>query len=73
VPALVDLNEKNHKRTPSAKISEGFDLSKEDAIPDLVFSEVIWKAIKGEESVMPVPTRSAFLKTNNEKEEDDDK
>lgn len=73
VPALVDLNEKNHKRTPSAKISEGFDLSKEDAIPDLVFSEVIWKAVKGEESVMPAPTRSAFLKTNSEKEDDDDK
>lgn len=73
VPALVDLNEKNHKRTPSAQISEHFDLSKEDAIPDLVFSEVIWKAVKGEESVMPAPTRSAFLKTNSEKEDDDDK
>jgi hypothetical protein len=29
--------------------------------------------VKGEESVMPAPTRSAFLKTNSEKEDDDDK
>lgn len=64
VPALVDLNEKNVKNTPSARLSETFDLSKEDAIPDLVFSEVIWKAVKGEGSKMPAPRRSAFLTTN---------
>lgn len=62
VPALVDLNEKNTKNTPSARLSETFDFSKEDAIPDLVFSEVIWKAVKGEGSRMPAPRRSAFLK-----------
>ncbi|MDX1954583.1 MAG: bifunctional YncE family protein/alkaline phosphatase family protein [Chitinophagaceae bacterium] len=62
VPALVDLNEKNSKRTASALLSESFDLSKEDRIPDLLFSEVIWKAVKGEESSMPAPKRSAFLR-----------
>lgn len=62
VPALVDLNEKNSKRTASALLSESFDLSKEDRIPDLLFSEVIWKAVKGEESTMPAPKRSAFLR-----------
>jgi YVTN family beta-propeller protein len=65
-PALVDLNEKNKRNTPSARLSETFDFSKEDRIPDLVFSEVIWKAVKGEESVMPAPRRSAFIKTVNE-------
>ena len=68
VPALVDLNEKNTKNTPSARLSETFDFSKEDAIPDLVFSEVIWKAVKGEGSKMPAPRRSAFLK-KTEKED----
>jgi len=68
VPALVDLNEKNIKNTPSARLSETFDFSKEDAIPDLVFSEVIWKAVKGEGSKMPAPRRSAFLK-KTEKED----
>ena len=71
VPALVDLNEKNKKNTPSARLSETFDLSKEDAIPDLVFSEVIWKAVKGEGAVMPAPRRSAFLKKNETKDDDD--
>lgn len=64
VPANISLDEKNIKNTPSAKISATFDFSKEDRIPDLVFSEVIWKAVKGENSVMPAPVRSAFLKTN---------
>jgi YVTN family beta-propeller protein len=68
VPALVDLNEKNTKNTPSARLSETFDFRKEDAIPDLVFSEVIWKAVKGEGSKMPAPRRSAFLK-KTEKED----
>jgi YVTN family beta-propeller protein len=70
VSALVDLNEKNTKNTESARLSETFDFSKEDRIPDLVFSEVIWKAVKGEESVMPAPRRSAFVKTIEKKEDD---
>lgn len=62
VAANIDLNEKNTVNNASAKLSETFDFSKEDRIPDLVFSEVIWKAVKGEQSVMPAPVRSAFLK-----------
>jgi hypothetical protein len=71
VPANVDLTEKNVKNTPSARLSETFDFSKEDRIPDLVFSEVIWKAVKGEGSIMPAPRRSAFIKMIEE--DDDDK
>lgn len=62
VAANVDLNEKNVKNTVSARLSESFDFTKEDMIPDLVFSEVIWKAVKGENSQMPAPRRSAFVK-----------
>lgn len=72
VPALVDLNEKNTKNTASARLSETFDFSKEDRIPDLVFSEVIWKAVKGEESVMPAPRRSAFVKMVEDEEEEEE-
>jgi YVTN family beta-propeller protein len=71
VPALVDLNEVNTKNTASARLSETFDFSKEDRIPDLVFSEVIWKAVKGEHSIMPAPRRSAFIKMVDKKDEDD--
>jgi YVTN family beta-propeller protein len=69
VAARIDLTEVNKKSTPSAKLSETFDFSKEDRIPDLVFSEVIWKAVKGEESIMPAPRRSAFLQLKEEEED----
>jgi YVTN family beta-propeller protein len=67
VPANIDLTEKNTKNTASASLSETFDFSREDLIPDLVFSEVIWKAVKGEHSKMPAPRRSAFVKMTEEK------
>lgn len=70
VPVKIDLNDKNAGGA-SAKLSESFDFSKEDRIPDLVFSEVIWKAVKGESSEMPAPRRSAFLKLKSEEDDDD--
>jgi Phosphoesterase family len=69
VPSNIDLNEKNTKNTESARLSETFDFSKEDRIPDMVFSEVIWKAVKGEDSKMPAPRRSAFVKMIEEEKE----
>ena len=71
-PARGNLDEKNVKHTASAKKSAGFDFSKEDRIPDLLFSEVIWKAVKGEDSEMPAPRRSAFVRMNESEEGDDD-
>lgn len=72
VAANVNLNDRNEKMTASARISETLDFSKEDRIPDMVFSEVIWKAVKGENSEMPAPRRSAFLKTADKEEDEDD-
>ena len=69
VPNNIDLNEKNKSNNATARLSETFDFSKEDRIPDLVFSEVIWKAVKGEASQMPAPRRSAFVKIVDEEEE----
>jgi YVTN family beta-propeller protein len=62
LPTNVDLNEKNTKNTAMARLSATFDFSREDLIPDLIFSEVIWKTVRGEHSTMPAPRRSAFLK-----------
>lgn len=74
VPALVDLNAVNKEHTASAKLSATFDFSKEDRIPDLLFSQVIWKAVKGEASEMPAPRRSAFVKiVETEEEEEEEK
>ncbi|MFB6454965.1 alkaline phosphatase family protein [Chitinophaga sp. Hz27] len=71
-PALVDLEERNVAVNESSKRSEKFDLTKEDAAPDLELNEVIWKAIKGEHSVMPAPKRSAFVILEKKKKDDDD-
>lgn len=69
-PANIDFNESNPKaNTASARKSMSWDFSKEDRLPDIEFSEVIWKAVKGEHSVMPAPRRAAFLKVEAEEED----
>ena len=62
IPANVDIDERNTAWNKLAKESAKFNLAVEDAAPDIPFNEVIWKAIKGENSVMPTPRHSAFLK-----------
>lgn len=71
LPANIDLDEKNMVMNKWQRKSETFDFSKEDAAPDLEFSEVIWYAIKGEGVPFPGPRRSAFLKVKEEEEDDD--
>jgi len=70
VAANISLDTRNKSRTTSAILSETFDFTKEDQIPDMIFSQVIWKAVKGEDSEMPAPRRSAFVRVTEEKDED---
>ena len=72
LPVSVNLNEVNTANTESAKISNKLDFSKEDTIPDMLLSNIVWKAVKGENSEMPAPRRSAFLKVSDTDEDDDD-
>lgn len=62
IEPLIDINEKNRANAYGSKRCEEFELTKEDAIPDIEFNEIIWKAIKGVNSEMPAPLRSAFVK-----------
>lgn len=62
LPARVPLDEKNPEKTPGAKRSARLDFSKEDAAPDLEFNEIIWKAMKGQDSEMPAPVRAAWVR-----------
>ena len=62
IPNKYPLGEFNTKNNALAKMSAGFDLEVEYAAPDLAFSEVIWKAVKGIDSPMPAPVRSAFVR-----------
>ena len=61
-PARVDLNAKNARDAFGAEVSLELDLDEaEDRADDLVFNEIIWKAVKGKNSPMPPPVRSAFV------------
>ncbi len=58
----VNLKEKNTKQDKLARLSASLDFSKEDNVPDLLFNQLLWKAIKGVNTPVPAPRRSAFLK-----------
>ena len=68
----VDLNERNTILSWGTKLSEKFDLAKEDQADDLLFNEVIWRSIKGADSVMPAPVRSAWFVPLGDDDDDDD-
>jgi YVTN family beta-propeller protein len=71
VPANIDINGRNIAMTPSAILSARFDLTRADAVPDALLNEVLWKAVKGENSTVPAPRRSAFVKVNARTKADD--
>ncbi|HEY7310113.1 MAG TPA: bifunctional YncE family protein/alkaline phosphatase family protein [Gemmataceae bacterium] len=71
VPA-VDLQEKNKATAWGSKVSEKFNLAKEDAADDLLLNEVIWRSVKGAHSPMPAPVRAAFVMPRVQDDDDDD-
>jgi YVTN family beta-propeller protein len=66
----VDLNSRNTAENIWQKKSEKFDFSKEDLISDRDFNEVLWKAVKGFDSVCPAVVHAAFFVPLEEKDED---
>ena len=76
MPPRVDLGETNLDTAWGADLSERLDLSVEDAADDLLFNEIIWRSVRGPDSPMPAPVRSAFVlpvEFEDEDEESDDK
>jgi YVTN family beta-propeller protein len=71
LPAGIDINRRNTAMTPSALLSGSFDLSRADAVPDALLNAVLWKAVKGENSTVPAPRRSAFVKVETRNKGDD--
>ena len=61
-PARVSLTEYNPADSPGAKRSMEMDFEEADAAPDIELNEIIWRSIKGENSMMPAPIRSAFVR-----------
>lgn len=68
VSAQTDINEKNVARNEWQRRSENFNLTKEDAVPDLEFNIVLWHGIKGDHIPFPGPRRAAFVKVKEEED-----
>ena len=68
--ANVDLEQRNIAWNKSAWRSQEWNFAKEDAAPDMDLNEVVWKSVKGEDSIMPAPRRSAFLKLEQKRKDD---
>lgn len=68
-PARIDITQKNPSGAYGQERSGEMDFSKEDRVPDVEFSEIIWKAVRGAGSPMPPPVRSAFVRVVAEDEE----
>ena len=71
-PLQVNINEKNSVENVWQQMSERFDFTKEDRVPDRLFTEVIWKAVKGTSSPVPAPRRAAFFTPYDKKDKDDE-
>jgi YVTN family beta-propeller protein len=62
LPPNIDIEEKNMASAYGSERSGELNLAEEDAVPDVEFNEIIWKAIRGADSEMPAPVRSAFVR-----------
>lgn len=70
--AKIDLNDKNTAMNEWQRRSEKFNLTKEDAVPDLEFNVVLWHGLKGDNVPFPGPKRAAFFKQTKKADKDDD-
>jgi YVTN family beta-propeller protein len=61
-PAKADINARNTRTAWGAEKSLKLDLDEmEDRADDIAFNEIIWKSVKGADSPLPPPVRSAFV------------
>jgi len=60
-PAGHSLDEKNTPASFGASLSEKMDFTREDAIDDHALNDLLWRAIRGPDSLPPAPRRAAFV------------
>ncbi len=70
-PARVDLDELNVAQNELSELSRRINLEREDAVPDELFTMIIWKTMRGLDAEVPAPRRGAFIRTGEEEEEED--
>ena len=55
LPPQIDVNARNSRQAPGAKVSLSMDFSDYDLTPMFELNEVIWKSVRGAASEMPLP------------------
>ncbi len=68
-PVEVDRTETNSAAAWGQELE--FNFAKEDAADDLLFNEVIWRAVRGADQPMPAPVRAGFVMARSEDEDED--
>ncbi len=69
-PARIDLDELNVARNGLSELSEQINLDREDAVPDELFTSIIWKTVRGPDAEVPAPRRGAFIRVGEKEDED---
>jgi DNA-binding beta-propeller fold protein YncE len=69
----IDINGTNTADAYGSEECEHLNFAREDAVPEQEFNEILWKAIKGENTVMPAPVRSSFVRVHEQQGIDKDK
>ena len=70
-PAKISITEKNGEDAYGATESMSMNLVDVDRAPMREMNEILWKSIRGANSVMPPPMRSGFIHPMEEEEEED--
>lgn len=70
IDANINIFEKNVADNELSRQSDLFNLAKADAVDDIKFNEILWKAVKGINAEVPAPRRAAFVAKVAEKDND---
>ena len=62
-PARVPLDEKNDPKAYGSAASGAMNFEEPDRTPELELNEIVWKSVRGAESPMPPPVRSAVVRS----------
>ncbi len=71
-PARIDIQEKNAADAWGADASARMYLAEADLAPEQELNIIVWKSVKGPNSIMPPPVRAAFVRALIVGDDDDD-
>jgi YVTN family beta-propeller protein len=72
LPALVSLTERNGPDAPGSQASLRMNMEEADLTPELELNEIVWRSIRGRDSVMPPPVRTGFIRPVVDDDDDRD-